>query len=102
MIVDKDQVSLTAEGVTTLIRLLRSGENNTIELAGMCKTVLSKKKEMPKVKKMNLLQKNLGVKNVGWIFRCQVMFVNQNNYSMVSTIFGRKIILEKKYIFGGK
>ena len=34
VIVDRDKVSLSAEGVTTLVRLLRSGENNTIILAG--------------------------------------------------------------------
>ncbi|XP_033640039.1 ankyrin and armadillo repeat-containing protein-like isoform X1 [Asterias rubens] len=34
VILDRDQVSLSAEGVTTLVRLLRSGDDNTVILAG--------------------------------------------------------------------
>jgi len=39
VIVDRDQVSLTAEGVTRLVGLLNSNEDNVVILAGTSDTL---------------------------------------------------------------
>ena len=40
VIVDVDQVALTAEGVTQLVKVLRSDDDNAIILAGMTSYIL--------------------------------------------------------------
>ena len=40
VIVDVDQVTLTAEGVTQLVKVLRSDDDNAIILAGMTSYIL--------------------------------------------------------------